>query len=137
MGELVQTRNTNQGTKVNKPCHIHTSSGAPFQAMYFIVNPLDTVEVFDAEKSGFQLDEYDQTEEFETLHIRENAFEGAPLLLRPRHMTKMIMVSRELKDAMEKEGFTGNNFGEIDWLQNEGQVPPGPSSLAPPIDYGF
>ncbi len=119
------------------PVEVRNHKNKPLKDKYFIVNPLEFVEVFDEKESAFRLDKSDQTEEFGTLQLREKAFEGAPLILRPRHMTKMIMVSRKLKEAMEKEGFIGNKFAEIEWLQAEGRVPPGPSSLAAPIELDF
>jgi len=85
-------------------------------ADYFVVNPLDTIDCIDKERSGVRWNNINPNviSSLKMMVLNEDAIPSNLGVFRPRHMLAAYLMSRGLADALTTQGFTGLSFTETE-----------------------
>ena len=97
------------------PVTILNHKGKPASRDYFIVHPIDPVDCLDIKKSQPEWSAIDKTliESVEKLVINEEVVKNRALF-KPKSFYQVILTARRLSTAIDKEGFVGTNWIELD-----------------------
>jgi len=88
----------------------------PIKEPYFIAHPVDPVDCLDIEACGAKylpIDE-DNIWKLDRLAVQESKVSAQRMLFRPKAYNAVILVRRDLANAISKEGFTGVSWTEIE-----------------------
>lgn len=97
--------------------------GKPIEEDYFIIHPIDPVPCLDIEKCGARWSSLDKESisYIKRMVIDESLIDTATqsitvdrTLFRPKHFEDITLVRRDLAEAIDKGGFTGVKWREID-----------------------
>ena len=97
------------------PVTVFDIKGKPVEAPYFIVHPIDPPDCIDVAKSDVTWSAFDSTsiEYAEHVEIDEARVPPCRLVFSPKSFPGMFLLQRELALAIEKAGFTGIGWNEI------------------------
>jgi len=87
---------------------------------HFIVHPIDPVDCLDVDKCGAVWSKIvpDNIREIKTLVIDESKVDPERELFRVKYFYKIVLVRRDLAEAIDREGFTGIRWIELnDYLK--------------------
>ena len=97
------------------PVTILDHRGRPASRDYFIAHPIEPVDCLDLNKSGARYSAIDPEtiQEVKQLVIDESRLDPERELFRPKGYCRVIFATRELAEAIDKQGFTGTRWVEI------------------------
>lgn len=98
------------------PVTILDHRGRPTKVEHFIVHPLDPVDALDADASGADFSPIDDTviDEIEKLVLDEDELDPKRRFFRLQGLWEVTLVHREIAAAIDKAGFTGVRWIELD-----------------------
>lgn len=98
------------------PVTVFDIKGKPVAASYFIVHPIDPPDCIDVAKSDVTWSALDPTtiRYAEHVEIDEARVPAHRLIFRPKSFPGMLLLERELALDIEKAGFTGIGWDEIE-----------------------
>ncbi len=96
------------------PVSILNHKGRVASKDYFVLNPLDTLDCIDQEKSGLVWNAIDPTviSNCESFVLKDDAIPEDSNMFRAKFMAKTILVRREIADKLSAAGLTGLSFLE-------------------------
>jgi hypothetical protein len=86
---------------------------------YFVVHPVCVVDCIDQQRSVLRWNAIDKEKisAADRIVLKQDAVDGKHLLFRPKHLEHYVMVSPELAQAIEEEGFSGIQMTPLDEFQ--------------------
>lgn len=98
------------------PVTVFDIKGKPVAASYFVVHPIDPPDCIDVAKSDVTWSAFDSTsiEYAEHVEIDETRVPPGRQVFSPKSFPSMLLLQRELALDIEKAGFTGIGWDEIE-----------------------
>jgi len=98
------------------PVKVLNHKNRPVDVQYYIIHPVNPVDCLDLEQSGPRWSAIDTTriKALNRFVIVESKIDKGREMFRPKHFHRATLVKRTLAEAIDKEGFTGIRWFELD-----------------------
>jgi len=98
------------------PVKVLNHKGRPVDVQYYIIHPVSPIDCLDLEQSGPTWSAIDTTriKALNRFVVIESKIEKERELFRPKYFHRATLVKRALAEAIDKEGFTGIRWFELD-----------------------